>query len=511
MIDFYLRRTVGIDIREEAVTVTYLGKGLRGYTQFDQTVIRGRILDPAEADGLNGVLRDLREFFQVNRISGEEVSVGIPRSQVFFKSIRIPAPERSMIPDILQYEMDRHLPLPVDETYFDYEIAGVENNLFSIQLTAIRKNQLNRYLDRLASIGIHPSSIDVSTFANRNVLAFSGRRPKSKKGDDPQMNHLFIDISLHQLEIDFFQGRSISYSRSAPLSEAGIVEFFSEDSTGNGETSLDRDETKTDNRFVMGRKIADRILDEIQHVQVALGDLALQDAVTDIVLTGGGKILQIIRENVELVTGMKTLSLDLSGRIRLNGESATHQTHYATSVGLALRTIDSHFKGPNLLPKERRAKRTHLSPYIFLVLGSLSLIFVIAYSLVSYLQVRNDYQDIQRSLENIAPHIQRVEELYLHIGSKAAYLKELSQISQQNTRIVKILDELTRLIPGEAYISEIRITPEQMDIRGLAKSASSLIAPLELSPLFMDVRFDGTIRKSGGLEVFRVKLRHQTP
>lgn len=489
--DFYLQRTVGVDIREEGVVVTFLGKGIKGLTCFDREIIPGRLLDPpAEGEVLNSVQKELREFFQRNWNQRDEVVVGIPRSQVFFKTLQIPAPERSKVPDILRFEIDRHLPVAAEETVFDCEISDAPvGNLFTVHLNAIRKSVLGRYLDRLSAVGIVPSALDISTTANRNVLRLS--EPKSgrkEKGEKPPYE-IFVDISPTRLEVDLFQGNLIVYCRSSVL---------------DGENAFAAEGTPP-STFLAGQ-----ILEEIQRVQMAIGEIRVEEKVSRVILSGGGTLLPTIRETVEFLTGIKTELLDLSG-IKVQGrEKLGPEQGVGTSLGLALKLLETKFKGPNLLPEEKRIKRTHLSPYVFLALGSLGLVLLVAYGITSYVKARSEFREVKEALEKMGPQVKQVEAITGDIEIKSGFLKELSDISRKHSNVVPILDELTRLIPGDAYLTEIEITEDQIDIRGLAQNASALIAPLELSPLFMDVRFDGTIRKSEGRDAFRINMKHQT-
>jgi general secretion pathway protein L len=71
--------------------------------------------------------------------------------------------------------------------------------------------------------------------------------------------------------------------------------------------------------------------------------------------------------------------------------------------------------------------------------------------------------------------------------------------------IVEIAEELSRIIPPDAYLTEIKLDENKLSLFGIAESASGLISLLEESSLFEGVEFLAAIRKDrDGKEVFRI-------
>ena len=95
--------------------------------------------------------------------------------------------------------------------------------------------------------------------------------------------------------------------------------------------------------------------------------------------------------------------------------------------------------------------------------------------------------------------------------SAFASLASLERARAEYVSRVRILEELTRLLPDTAYLTSIKIDGGTIDIAGFAGSAASLLPLLEQSTLFVDaamtapVVFDGNENKDRfGL---RVRLR----
>jgi len=73
-------------------------------------------------------------------------------------------------------------------------------------------------------------------------------------------------------------------------------------------------------------------------------------------------------------------------------------------------------------------------------------------------------------------------------GARAAQslLASLDQLSTSTISKLEVIDELTRLLPDSAWVSDLRIGNDSADITGYATSAVSLLPVLEKSHLFVD-------------------------
>lgn len=77
----------------------------------------------------------------------------------------------------------------------------------------------------------------------------------------------------------------------------------------------------------------------------------------------------------------------------------------------------------------------------------------------------------------------------------------------------RILDELTRLVPDTAWVTDMRIEGGNTDITGLATSASSLVTTLERSAMFTDATLTAplTFDQREDKERFSLRVRLRSP
>ena len=67
-----------------------------------------------------------------------------------------------------------------------------------------------------------------------------------------------------------------------------------------------------------------------------------------------------------------------------------------------------------------------------------------------------------------------------------ATLAALNGLEQSTVPKLAVIDELSRLLPDSAWVTDLRIGPDTADIKGLAGSTVALLRVLETSPLFVD-------------------------
>ncbi len=76
---------------------------------------------------------------------------------------------------------------------------------------------------------------------------------------------------------------------------------------------------------------------------------------------------------------------------------------------------------------------------------------------------------------------------------------------------VVVLEALTRAIPDQAYLTEMRLKGDRLEISGVASDAAALVKSIEQSPHFSAASFTGpTTRGADGKESFRIEA-HVAP
>jgi general secretion pathway protein L len=88
----------------------------------------------------------------------------------------------------------------------------------------------------------------------------------------------------------------------------------------------------------------------------------------------------------------------------------------------------------------------------------------------------------------------------------------LSGLEQRKGEVLRVLDELTRVVPTNAYLSNLRYRDRVLELQGNAENASALIPVLERSAVFENVGFNApSNRGRDNRETFSLKAEIEKP
>lgn len=151
-------------------------------------------------------------------------------------------------------------------------------------------------------------------------------------------------------------------------------------------------------------------------------------------------------------------------------------------------------------------QRTHI---LSRVNSALVLLAVGLVATIIYLEFDRQHQILAAYDDELAQ--QRAEGLAADtIKKQVADLLESGRYIQQRRQdaplVVALLDELTRRIPDDIWLTQIRLQGDQLVLSGQAPSASVLIGLLEESPMLSQVRFTSPVTPDPKLGLERFNL-----
>lgn len=99
-----------------------------------------------------------------------------------------------------------------------------------------------------------------------------------------------------------------------------------------------------------------------------------------------------------------------------------------------------------------------------------------------------------------------VEILRRRVAETAGISDLLVQRKASHPAAVALVNEITRLLPDDTWLLQVRVFDDQLTMAGYSAAASALIPVLEASELFDDVRFEAPVTLDGriGLERFNL-------
>ncbi len=143
----------------------------------------------------------------------------------------------------------------------------------------------------------------------------------------------------------------------------------------------------------------------------------------------------------------------------------------------------------NLLPPERRPRGRASRRRLNGTLAVLALGLLMALLLLPLWEKRGRAQALEGQLERVSQEAQvagRLRERLERLEQGAGFLDEKRR---DRPLVLSVMAELTRLLPDDTWISDLRIAAREVQLSGYSVAATALIPILDGSPLFSNVRF----------------------
>lgn len=152
----------------------------------------------------------------------------------------------------------------------------------------------------------------------------------------------------------------------------------------------------------------------------------------------------------------------------------------------------------NMLKKRKISAAISYAGLIFCLLALLTIPFAEMLGKHSYLK------KLQANIAEVQGRANELNEIRQENENLQEYVEFMAQKAERQPNVLKILKEVTEVLPKTCWISAFDFADEQIVVQGFADSATGAIEALENSILFEKVQFDSPIKKSGSKESFKI-------
>ena len=160
----------------------------------------------------------------------------------------------------------------------------------------------------------------------------------------------------------------------------------------------------------------------------------------------------------------------------------------------------------NLLPAESEAAPAgRLNRWLVLV----ALTLMVAALAIPLQQQRVTAADLERQVAAAKAAAQKSVQLRERLDQLDGNVRFLNDQKRRIPMLTRILAELTRVIPDQAYVEQLDVRDGELTLRGLATTPSDLIALLDQSALFRKPEFRSPVTQDPrlGLERFQLSAK----
>jgi general secretion pathway protein L len=171
--------------------------------------------------------------------------------------------------------------------------------------------------------------------------------------------------------------------------------------------------------------------------------------------------------------------------------------------------VEGKSAGLNLLPLEARHRVTNRRTRMNMLLAAVAflLLAIVMGQSLGLREAQIDY--VNEAIAEVTVEARRVQNIRTQIedASEAASFMLLRRAENRPT--LKVIAEVTRILPDDTYLDRLRVWDGNMQIQGKSDNAQQLIEQVNLSPLFESAGFRGSTRLDGRTqkEIFDLSAR----
>ncbi len=151
--------------------------------------------------------------------------------------------------------------------------------------------------------------------------------------------------------------------------------------------------------------------------------------------------------------------------------------------------------GLNLLPLERRYRRTNLRLRLNLALGAAALVLLVTVMLMSLANRESALEAMRKDVVKTRNDAEQVAKLRKTLQDTIDAANFLGRKKQTAPVMVELLNDLTKRLPDGTYLERLNVDDKnRVELQGLSDDASKLIGLLQQSRLLTDPTVQGNIQ-----------------
>ncbi len=456
----FFNSSIGIDINSRRICAVHLKGAFKGVNLVSESRC---LLDESKSrqDRQSDITDFINGFIREAKFAASDLFIGISGDPMLFREIELPLAVKENLRTTLTYEIEKYIPFPSDDIYFDYQMISEDkaSEKLKLLLTAAKKEALDEYLKMAESIDQGVSGIEIAAAGAANYYFYQY----------PEAHGPVVIVINRESGADVLmvRNRALLYAKSFAGSDDAVDALLA-----GGRLSQMRD-------VCIGAEKAVRL--------VLYGVRDIED-----------RRDRLASEFQEIITA------DISGGI------PDHAS--IPAFGLALKGVRQVPVQMNLMPVGLRKKPNRTGLYVMAVLAGLLMLSGVLWTGSLFIHQRQMLKSLEAESARLKAEVSVVEQMASETREIKGNLAYLRYLRPGNRYLIEMMNELSNIIPQTAYITEFKFSGNKLVLYGMADSASELIPILEASPLFMDVAFLSAIHNSReGKEVFRIVCNIQTP
>ena len=343
---FLPKSFLGVDIGTSTIKIVELSrwgarKSLKNYAEMRSEVLYEKPFRTAEKSSLllssKDIARAMRGMLQEAKIKTRQAAFSIPDLSSFFTRFELPAMSKEELPEAVQYEARKHVPLPFSEVTFDWQIVnkkrlGSSEESIKILMVAVPNELISQYQEIAALTNLELWALEAEVFG---LIRSSLHEEKETVA--------LLDIGAQSTTINVVQQGQLESSRSIDLGGGDFSERIAQSLSIDRQAAERKKTTEglsSEQLTTVLAPLLDTVVTEINRAEEEVRG----EKINKVVLGGGSSLLkglpgyfqEVLHREVELIDPFRSVFYPpvLEDIIKEMGPA------YAVAVGMALRGLE---------------------------------------------------------------------------------------------------------------------------------------------------------------------------
>jgi len=207
--------TVALNIGSQRISMGVFKPSKNGGLILEKYDSSSILADPAaEMARLPQIRVAVSELAEKLKIGKAKIRYAISGQAVFTRFIKLPPIEDDNIEQLVAFEAQQHVPFPINEVIWDWQLLESGTGEKEVALVAIKGDALNEINDVILDAGQSTSEVDASPMALYNALRYN--YPEIEE------TTLLIDIGAKTCNLIYLEGKRM-FTRSVAVGGASIT------------------------------------------------------------------------------------------------------------------------------------------------------------------------------------------------------------------------------------------------------------------------------------------------
>lgn len=213
---------IGLDISDLSIKLTQLSKSKNkikikaiGKINLEKGIINnGEIINQEKTlEAIKKLISNLK----FGNINSDEVVISLPETKTFIKLIKVHKTANPIF-EIIESEMEKYIPMSIDEIYYDWQVVGDDVDKQLILISAAPKEMVDQYVALLNEVKLTVVGIEMEPVSLcRSLLN------EELPGAQGQKNYAIVDIGAKRTSMTIYSKNTILFTTSLPISGAKIT------------------------------------------------------------------------------------------------------------------------------------------------------------------------------------------------------------------------------------------------------------------------------------------------